>query len=166
MLLDIGGYFSACAEDLRHAIHLLGIVEDTEKGHQKYERRPPSVPVLSVERSRFKRAEDYHVGRSVVYSSEALLRGSEAPRIGKTALVIGYGKIGQSIASDLARRGVRVLVADADPTQRVWAATKGYAVPPKSEALPQADLIYAATGNRSLAEGEFRLLKRGPASSR
>ncbi len=60
LLLDIGGYFAPVANSLasRYKNRILGIIEDTENGHQKYEaahkKSPLKLPVVSVARSPLK----------------------------------------------------------------------------------------------------------------
>jgi adenosylhomocysteinase len=75
--IDIGGYFASAVEHLAANAPLAGVVEDTENGHQRYERRLPTpfpCPVFSVARSPLKNAEDYLIGHSVVFSTEGLMR--------------------------------------------------------------------------------------------
>ena len=74
---------------------LIGVVEDTENGHKRYEQIAfPPCPVLSVARSPLKEPEDFLVGHAIVFSAEALIRQSGVVMVNKRALVIGYGKIG------------------------------------------------------------------------
>lgn len=80
VLLDVGGYFAPALEHLHSHFsgRLLGVVEDTENGHQRYavlDKVP--VPVFSVARSPLKDPEDYLVGQSVVFSAEALMRSRD-----------------------------------------------------------------------------------------
>lgn len=80
LLFDIGGYFAPIANDLssRYNGRILGILEDTENGHQKYlaasARKPLDLPVVSVARSPLKDNEDFLVGQSVLFSADAILR--------------------------------------------------------------------------------------------
>lgn len=61
--------------------------------------------------------EDFLVGQSVVFSTEALMRGRGDILHGRTALVIGFGKLGSSIARLLHAKGVQVTVFDIDPVR-------------------------------------------------
>lgn len=64
--MEIGGYFAPVLQDLRteFAQDFLGVVEDTEIGHRRYqEAQPLPCPVVSVARSTLKAAEDSLVGR-------------------------------------------------------------------------------------------------------
>lgn len=164
ILLDIGGYFAPSLEQVCEAYsgRLVGLVEDTENGHQRYVAGPDlPVPCVSVARSLSKRNEDRWVGQSIVYSAEALLRDGGATLDLKKALVIGFGKIGQSIAQTLHKRGILAMVWDTDPNQRVFARCENFQVIEKPLALREADLIFCATGNKSLRAEDFRCLKRG-----
>lgn len=164
VLADIGGYFANCLNFL--ASHypgpLLGVVEDTENGHQKYASINPQCPVLSVARSPLKNPEDFLVGQSIVFSTEALLRERGDILHGRTACVIGYGKIGRSIANLLHARHVRTVVCDIDPVKCIDAMSHGFSVAPSVEhALKGAGLVFCATGNHALKEDHFGHLESG-----
>lgn len=165
IILDMGGYFASVADRLMglYAPGLLGIVEDTENGHQKYERGAlQACPVISIARSLLKNPEDFLVGQSIVFSAEALLRERGDILHGRTACVIGYGKLGRSIANLLHARHVRTVVFDLDQVKRVEALSHGFAVTNILEpALQGAGLVFCATGNTSLRRQDFALLEDG-----
>lgn len=74
-LLDVGGYFAPSLEHVcaNFSGQIIGVVEDTENGHQRYETLGKlPCPVFSVARSPLKDPEDYLVGQSVTFSAEAL----------------------------------------------------------------------------------------------
>lgn len=170
IILDIGGYFADSIEVLKEVFgdQIAGIVEDTENGHQKYDQyleplkqqggRLP-FPIFSVARSPLKEPEDYLVGQSVLYSAENILRGHNTLLTNKIVLVIGYGKIGKSIASSLAVRNVTVWVYDQDPIRCAQALAHGFHVPDREYGVENADLIVGASGNKSLKESDFYRLK-------
>lgn len=94
VLLDVGGYFAPSLEHLcgHFSGQIMGVVEDTENGHQRYaalDKVP--CPVFSVARSPLKDPEDYLVGQSVTFSAEALIRSRGDILHGRPAAVIGYG---------------------------------------------------------------------------
>jgi adenosylhomocysteinase len=129
--IDIGGYFAPAIGHLAAKASLAGIVEDTENGHQRYERAlkaPFPCPVFSVARSPLKNAEDYLIGHSVVFSTEGLMRSRGDVLQGRSACVIGYGKIGRSIAQLLRAHGVQIAVHDIDPVPLTEAHAHGFAV--------------------------------------
>jgi adenosylhomocysteinase len=117
IVLDIGGYFAAIASAMkaRFGSRMIGIVEDTENGYQKYMAafpRVPDFPLVSSARSPLKKPEDSLIGLSIVFSTEAKLCTRNMILLNKTALVLGYGKIGCSIAESLRRRDVDVYVSE------------------------------------------------------
>jgi adenosylhomocysteinase len=170
VLLDIGGYFAESIEILREIAgeRLAGIVEDTENGHQKYDAYVEPLkqkkgelpcPVFSVARSPLKEPEDYLVGQAILYSAERVLREHNTLLTNKIVLVIGYGKIGKSIANSLAVRNVTVWVYDRDPIRCAQALAHGFHVPEREFGISQANLIIGATGNKSLSEPDFLNLR-------
>jgi len=168
IVLDVGGYFAVCLRELGEHLQgrLHGIVEDTENGHQRYESAKSSLPsgkypcpILSAARSPLKEPEDHLVGQSIVYSTERILRDNDSLLMNKRVLVIGYGKIGRSIASSLSVRNIAVWVYDQDPVRRAQALSHGFFVPNRDRAIAEADLIFGATGARSLKAEDFTKLK-------
>lgn len=168
-IIDTGGYFShvlfemvGCGE-----FNLVGVVEDTENGHQKYERllkveggySQYPCPVISVARSPLKDPEDFLVGQAVVFSADALVRECGLILNSKRALVMGYGKIGSSIAANLRAKGVRVDIYDTNPVRQALAYAHGFGSGSRHELLKSADIIFCATGNKSLKPEDFALCK-------
>jgi adenosylhomocysteinase len=171
-IIDTGGYFSPLLDKLgrQFGSQLVGIVEDTENGHQKYEgllqalrqqgREELPYPVISVARSELKNPEDFLVGQAIVFSAEALLRELGNILTAKRALVFGYGKIGSSIASHLRAKGVRVYVYDTDPARQVLALAHGHHSGRKDHLLGKSDLLFCATGNQSLKRQDMKDIRR------
>ena len=143
ILVDIGGYFAE-AENGPDVIkkrlqnmgyRLLGIVEDTENGHKRYQdwldsnkHDQNNVPIYSVARSPLKTPENHLVGVAVTFSIEALLREQNTVLQSRRAGVIGFGPIGRSVASSLRSRGVPVRVCEIDPIRLAVAAAQGFHV--------------------------------------
>lgn len=165
VLLDVGGYFAPALDVLcdRFSGRVLGVVEDTENGHKRYtERDKLPCPVVSVARSPLKDPEDFLVGQSVVFSTEALMRDQGDILNGRHALVIGFGKLGSSIARLLHAKAVRVTVYDIDPVRRAQALSQGFTVARDREsALKGAGLVLCATGAVSLQGDDFSALRNG-----
>ncbi|WP_237102926.1 adenosylhomocysteinase [Nonomuraea sp. MG754425] len=165
ILLDVGGYFAPVLGHLHAHFtgRIIGVVEDTENGHQRYavlDKLP--CPVFSVARSPLKEPEDYLVGQSVVFSTEALVRSRDDILNGRPACVIGYGKLGRSIAAMLHAKHVGVTVYDVDPVRRVQALSQGYrAAATLIEALTGAGIVVCATGNFALREDDFSRVANG-----
>lgn len=165
VLLDVGGYF---APSLHHICEqfsgdIIGVVEDTENGHQRYaalDKLP--CPVFSVARSPLKDPEDYLVGQSITFSAEALIRSRGDILHGRPAAVIGYGKLGRSIAAMLHAKHISVTVYDSDPVRRAQALSQGFRTAPTlAQAIRNAGLIVCATGNLALKEDDFAEVANG-----
>lgn len=119
-------------------------------------------PVVSVARSPLKDPEDFLVGQSVVFSTEALMRERGDILHGRPALVIGFGKLGSSIARLLHAKGVQVTVHDIDPIRRTQALSQGFTVArDRDNALHSAGLVLCATGAISLRSEDFSTLRNG-----
>ncbi|WP_026085623.1 adenosylhomocysteinase [Streptomyces viridosporus] len=165
VLLDVGGYFAPSLHTLceRFSGSIIGVVEDTENGHRRYaDLGKLPCPVVSVARSPLKEPEDFLVGQSVVFSAEALMRSRGDILHGRTALVIGFGKLGSSIARLLHAKGVRVTVHDIDPVRRTQALSQGFSVARSLEAgLEGAGLVLCASGALSLRGDDFGRLRNG-----
>lgn len=165
VLVDIGGYFAPCLDTLveKFSGRVLGVVEDTENGHQRYAALDHlSCPVVSVARSPLKDCEDHLVGRSIVFSTDALVRARGDILTSRNACVIGFGKVGRAIAQTLRAQDLRVTVHDTDPVKRVQAHSQGFRTSTSTaEALRDADLVLCATGNLALRHGDFAALRNG-----
>jgi len=165
VILDVGGYFAKSYKELNEKLNgnLIGIIEDTENGLQKYKQIVShDIPIISVARSPLKNSEDYLVGHSIVFSTEALLREIGDILSDKNACVIGYGKIGRSIAHLLNLRYVNTIVYDTNPIICTEAMSHGFNVSSDlKHAVKNADLIFCATGNLALKENDFKMLKNG-----
>ncbi|MCX5302815.1 adenosylhomocysteinase [Streptomyces sp. NBC_00160] len=165
VLLDIGGYFAGSLSTLAEKFsgRVLGVVEDTENGHQRYaslDRLP--CPVVSVARSPLKEPEDHLVGRSIVFSTEALLRTRGDILTGRQATVIGFGKVGRSIAHTLRAQDLHVTVFDSSPLKQVQAHSQGFRTAESCrEAIRDAGLVICATGHAALRKADFAALRNG-----
>ncbi|MGF7228500.1 MAG: NUDIX domain-containing protein [Candidatus Saccharibacteria bacterium] len=163
-LVDIGGYFSDIVDILKEKLgsKLLGVVEDTENGHQKYEQRlSGKCAVMSVARSPLKDFEDQLVGHSVAHATETVLRQINLIITYRDCGVIGYGKIGSGIADYLRQRGIRPRVSELDSLRAVRASCDGAIVCSTEELIRKSDIIFCATGTRALDLLKFRDIRRG-----
>lgn len=165
VLVDIGGYFAASLDTLvgKFSGRILGVVEDTENGHQRYAALDAlPCPVISVARSPLKDCEDHLVGRSIVFSTEALVRARGDILTSRNACVIGFGKVGRAIAQTLRAQDLRVTVYDSDPVKRVLAHSQGFCTSATTtEAVRDAELVLCATGNLALRHCDFAALRNG-----
>lgn len=172
LLFDIGGYFAHIHETWPVTIleRIALIIEDTENGYQKYEhvigdseRKKQNYPfkVVSVARSPLKENEDFLVGQSVFFSADALMREDGKLIQYLKCGILGYGKIGRSIASHLLQRGVKPVVYDTNPLKRVSAFNELNRIPDRDSIIKESDILFSATGNKSLKIEDFRELKNG-----
>jgi len=162
-IVEIGGYFAKLGGPLKQRLgdRFLGVVEDTESGHRRYEAENLSFPVVSVARSRLKLIEDRLIGPSVAFSLERLLRSVGRILTGQCVGVLGYGRIGSSITKALAGRGPRIAVYDTSARQRALAVADGFASPDRDVLLGFVDVVIGATGAQSMTRDDFRKMKDG-----
>jgi adenosylhomocysteinase len=161
-IVEIGGYHAPLVGRLRqrYGERFVGCVESTERGHREYAAEERlAVPVVSVARSPLKEIESQLIGPSVAFSVEAGVRSLNLPLAGLTVGVLGYGRVGRSLAYSLAGRSARVWVHDQDPRKRASAVAEGFASPNRQLLIQRADVIVGATGNTSLTATDFPLLK-------
>ncbi|MFH8218559.1 NAD-binding protein [Streptomyces sp. NPDC018057] len=165
VLLDAGGWFAPSLDVLceRFSGTVLGVVEDSDSGHRRYaERERLPCPVVSVARSPLREPEEFLLGQSVVATAETLLRGWRRTPDARPALVLGFGRLGGSVASALSDRGARVTVYDTDPERRARARARGYAVvADRGAALAAAALVVCASGALTLRGEDFAVLPDG-----
>lgn len=164
VLIDLGGYFSNILSHLSDSEkeRILGIVEDTEAGHRRYEEQNwQEHPIVSVARSELKYAEDTLVGLSCIFSCEKLLRETGHLLQPRKSLVLGYGPVGAGVAHALQRRQCHVEVYDIDPVKRMHALGEGFPVPARDSALQNAHIIFGATGKMSVLPEDLSKLEHG-----
>ena len=165
VLLDVGGYFAPtlCSVVEKYSGRIIAVIEDTENGVRRYETQGnPPVPLYSVARSPLKKPEDFLVVQSIVFSAEALLREQGDILNGRKACVVGYGRLGRSIASVLHAKSVRTVIYDTDPVALVEAFSHGFEIARSvREGLDQADLVLCATGNVALRAEDYSHVNNG-----
>ena len=163
-MVDIGGYFSESIASIKKKLgkKLLGVVEDTENGHQKYEKNmSDNLRIISVARSPLKSFEDQLVGNGVAHATETVLRDLNTLITYKSCGIIGYGKIGRGIFQYLQQRGVQPYVCEIDPMRAVQASCDGARVVPIGRLLRNSDVVFCATGSQAIDILRLRDLKRG-----
>ncbi|OGT52733.1 MAG: hypothetical protein A3F17_03490 [Gammaproteobacteria bacterium RIFCSPHIGHO2_12_FULL_41_15] len=175
VLLDHGGYFAPkLGEIIDHpelAKRILGIVEVTENGYQKYQATMRALqkpfPLLSIARTEIKELEDAQVGTSIFDASNTILYNIHASLSStRTICVIGYGKIGRSIANSCREhRIIDIIVLEIDSLRAQAAHKHGHKVydassPKEREfALQQAEMIFSSTGKRALTALDVNILR-------
>lgn len=135
---------------------LLGASEITTSGIERLRRLRPGTdfPVINLNDGIIKsRIENFHgVGDGVV---ESLARLVKRDWDGARVAVVGYGMVGQGVASYLRRLGTRVLVVDIDPVARLLAHYDGYEIAGLDDASRSCELVVTATGRRGLIGEDF-----------
>lgn len=165
MILDDGGDLTNMVLDKYPELvkDIRGISEETTTGvHRLYERVTKGtlpVPAINVNDSVTKSKFDNKYGcrESLV---DAIRRATDLMMAGKVAVVAGYGDVGKGSAQSLRSAGVRVIVTEIDPICALQAAMDGYEVKKMVNAIPRANIVVTATGNRDIVtEEHFRLMK-------
>jgi adenosylhomocysteinase len=165
LILDDGGDLTNMVLDKYPELvsGVRGISEETTTGvHRLYERVEKGtlpIPAFNVNDSVTKSKFDNKYGcrESLV---DAIRRATDLMMAGKVAVVAGYGDVGKGSAQSLRSAGVRVIVTEIDPICALQAAMDGYEVKKMVNAVPRADIIVTATGNRDIVTGEhFKLMK-------
>ncbi len=165
MILDDGGDLTNLVLDHYPELvsEIKGISEETTTGvHRLYERQRNDnlpVPAINVNDSVTKSKFDNKYGcrESLV---DAIRRATDVMLAGKVAVVAGYGDVGKGSAQSLRGAGVRVIVTEIDPICALQAAMDGYEVKKMKDAIPEANLVVTATGNRDIINGDhFDLMK-------
>jgi adenosylhomocysteinase len=178
IIIDIGGYFSGFYEDFIEKKlsfdrdrKFLGIVEDTENGHQKYEQvlarlkkkeSKITIPVYSVARSKLKDTEDYNVGKSIVESTVIIQRTQAHTILNRmnVAGVIGFGKIGKSIAEHLRQKNLKeVIVYDCNIIRQFEASSLGFKTVSRADLIRNSEIIFSATGKKCLKKEDLHYLQ-------
>ena len=165
VLVDIGGYFAYSIDAIVDQFkgNIIGVLEGTENGAAKYENVGTfKRPIITVARSPLKLPEDHLVASSVVFSIEAVLREQAEILQSRTAAVIGYGRVGRSVADILRGRGINTVVFDLDPIKLAEASARGFQANARlDQALNTSSLVVCATGNKALRLEGFGMLSSG-----
>ena len=140
-----------------------GLSEETTTGvHRLYERVKNgtlTMPAINVNDSVTKSKFDNKYGckESLV---DAIRRSTDVMMAGKVAIVAGYGDVGKGSAASLRGAGARVIVTEIDPICALQAAMDGFPVKRMETAIPEADIIVTATGNKDIVKGHhFEAMK-------
>ncbi len=165
MILDDGGDLTNMVlDDFPELVkEIKGLSEETTTGvHRLYERMAKgtlALPAININDSVTKSKFDNKYGckESCV---DAIRRATDTMMAGKVAVVAGYGDVGKGSAASLKGAGCRVIVTEIDPICALQAAMDGFAVKRMENAIPQANIVVTATGNKDiLTEAHFRAMK-------
>ena len=151
VILDLGGEFCNVLSQPGDYSYIKAIVEDTAFGHRKYLANLSNifVPIFSVAESHCKELEARFVGRTIVNSTEDILRTIGETLYARNVLVFGYGMIGKNVAAGLKAFGCKVAVCEKDSVRRVDAYFDGFDVYEKYPLKPNLFII-GTTGSQVL----------------
>jgi adenosylhomocysteinase len=165
MILDDGGDLTNMVLDKYPELvgGIKGVSEETTTGvlrlYERVKNGKLPLPAINVNDSVTKSKFDNKYGckESLV---DAIRRGTDIMLAGKVAVVAGYGDVGKGSAASLRGAGVRVIVTEIDPICALQAAMDGFEVKKMTNAVPRADIVVTATGNKDIITGEhFKLMK-------
>ncbi|MGB0840388.1 MAG: adenosylhomocysteinase [Chitinophagales bacterium] len=165
MILDDGGDLTNMViDDYPELVKgIKGLSEETTTGvHRLYERVAKGtlpLPAININDSVTKSKFDNKYGckESLV---DAIRRATDVMMAGKVAVVAGYGDVGKGSAASLRGAGARVIVTEIDPICALQAAMDGFEVRKMENAIPRANIVVTATGNKDIvSEKHFRLMK-------
>jgi len=158
VLLDDGSHLIRLAHQERPDLlpTMLGAAEETTSGLRPLrvmaERGTLGIPVVAVNDARTKTFPDnrYGTGQSTVFATldllDGLASGAHRVRPGGSAVVAGFGPVGEGVAQVLVALGFRVTVAEVDPVRALRARFAGHPVAALVDAVRDADLVVSATG--------------------
>jgi adenosylhomocysteinase len=165
LILDDGGDLTNIVLDNNPemAAGIKGISEETTTGVLRlYDREKNGtliMPAINVNDSVTKSKFDNKYGcrESLV---DAIRRATDVMLADKVAVVGGFGDVGKGSAESLRNAGCRVIVTEIDPICALQAAMEGFEVKKMIDAVPEADIIVTATGNKDIITGKhFELMK-------
>tara|TARA_B100001063_G_scaffold48625_2_gene42517 strand:+ start:50 stop:1360 length:1311 start_codon:yes stop_codon:yes gene_type:complete len=164
MILDDGGDLTNMVLDNYPELvsGIKGISEETTTGvlrlHDRQKAGILPLPAININDSVTKSKFDNKYGckESAV---DAIRRATDVMIAGKVAVVAGYGDVGKGTAASLSGAGARVIVTEIDPICALQAAMDGYEVKKMENAIPRAQIVVTATGNKDiLVEKHFKLM--------
>lgn len=165
LILDDGGDLTNMVLDEFSELvgDINGLSEETTTGVHRLNERVKNgtlaMPAINVNDSVTKSKFDNKYGckESLV---DAIRRSTDVMLAGKVAIVAGYGDVGKGSAASLRGAGARVIITEIDPICALQAAMDGFPVKRMETAIPEADIIVTATGNKDIVQGHhFEAMK-------
>ena len=164
MILDAGGDLTNMVLDRFPELvpNIKGVSEETTTGvlrlYDRVKNGTLPMPAININDSVTKSKFDNKYGckESAV---DAIRRATDIMMAGKVAVVAGYGDVGKGTALSLRGAGARVIVTEIDPICALQAAMDGFEVKKMENAIPRADIVVTATGNKDIVTGEhFKMM--------
>lgn len=166
IIIDIGGYFTPALRQLNTVPKLMGIVEDTENGLQKYEKvleefSGNKIPITSIARSPLKYYEDHLIGKAIADSTLKTLKEDNIDLSEKVFGIVGLGEVGRGVLNRLLElENIKIMTYDINPTIQKKLKFMGYGHS-KENMLRKADVIFCTSGNKSLNIQDLAFIKQG-----
>ncbi|MEC8738813.1 MAG: adenosylhomocysteinase [Bacteroidota bacterium] len=164
MILDDGGDLTNYVLDKRPELvaEIKGISEETTTGvlrlYDRVKNGTLPMPAINVNDSVTKSKFDNKYGCRES-ALDAIRRATDIMIAGKVAVVAGYGDVGKGTAMSLRGAGARVIVTEIDPINALQAAMDGFEVKKMKNAIPRAQIVITATGNKNIiTQGDFELM--------
>jgi adenosylhomocysteinase len=143
------------------ATRLAGVTEETTTGIARLRALQRggrlSFPAVLANDARCKHLFDnrYGTGQSTLAAIDRLTNLSFA---GREFCIVGYGWVGKGLARYARGQGGRVTVVEVEPVAALEAHMDGHRVAPLEDALPDADVVIAATGAVDAVPAEAMVL--------
>ncbi len=145
------------------SLSIIGVSEETTTGvHRLYEMERDGTLLFAainvndaVTKSKFD--NKYGCRHSLI---DGINRATDTLIGGKVAVICGYGDVGKGCAESLKGQGARVIITEIDPICALQAAMDGFQVTTLEEALPIADIIITATGNKDIVSVEHIMMMK------
>ena len=147
------------------ARRLAGVTEETTTGVARLRALAAAArlafPAIAANDARCKHLFDnrYGTGQSTLAAIDRLTNLNFA---GREFCIVGYGWVGKGLSRYARGQGGRVTVVEVDPVAALEAHMDGHRVAPLELALPDADMVIAATGAIDAVPADaIALLKHG-----
>jgi S-adenosylhomocysteine hydrolase len=166
ILLDDGGVAIRMIHELlpfRNHLAQFVAVEQTSRGIFELENIKLGIPVVNVAQSWAKKSiESQFIGQSVVRRILEKLHALNQLISGNQVLILGYGAVGQAVATTLDNAGgYQLSFYDSNMMLSRTIAANIFPASNKKEALASADIIIGCSGRTSIHAIEYSLLKEG-----
>jgi len=161
LLIDDGGKaVRMLHERYPHLARKFTAVEQTSRGARVIESLSLMTPVINVARSEAKtRIESPLIGKSMVDEfKHSLDRWGNALSLRNNMIfLLGYGFVGENVASELERQGYSIAVYDPSEDKRAKAESDGYmTISDHSEGFRRAGTVVGCTGTPSITAEELQ----------
>nr|VFK64589.1 MAG: NADP oxidoreductase coenzyme F420-dependent [Candidatus Kentron sp. TC] len=135
LFLDHGGYGAYHIRELQDQLEIVGVVEYSLNGHERYGRSniPENIDYLSIAEVKTKKFADYSSGRFIGELCSFIVQrfsgfGGHLRGIRQIG-IIGFGRLGSSAADQMKNNGAHnIMVYDTSPEKMIEAQQKGYNV--------------------------------------